>query len=264
MPLRPLAAAVIALSASLGSVPDAGALSLSIDYSVSVRGFPVGRAHIRAETIEARYAISFSAGITGLARLFTQIGTTAQATGTIREDRPYAAEYTHTWIEDGETETASMRFADAGVQDIALEPPIDRPERYVPVTAAHRADTLDPVSAFLWPAPAGTTADACARTLPLFDGKRRFDIEAAFARTDSFSVRRGSRYYRVLVCTIRYRAIAGHRADRPDDSGGPINEGGDMEVWLADTGDGLLAPVRVQLMSRIGRVVMQATRFDVE
>ena len=264
MPVRPFAVAFIALSASLGGAPHAAALSLAIDYSVSVRGFPVGRAHIRAETIEDRYAIAFSAGITGLARLFAKISTTAEANGTLGADRPYAAEYTHTWTEDGETETAALQFAEAGVQSITLEPPIDRPERYVPMTEAHRDNAVDPVSAFLWPAPTGATGDACARTLPLIDGKRRFDIEAAFARMDSFSVRRGSRFYRAVVCTIRYRAIAGHRADRPEESGGPISEGGGMEVWLADIGDGLVAPIKVQLMSRIGRVVMQATRFDVE
>ena len=261
--IRPFAVAAIALAAPLPSIPDADALSLAIDYSVSVRGFPVGRAHIRAETIEDRYAMSFSAGITGLARLFTQISTMAQATGVIGDDRLYAAEYMHTWTEDGETETASMRFAEAGVQEITLEPPIDRPERYVPVTAEHRANAVDPISAFLWPAPRGASEEACARTLPLIDGRRRFDIEAAFARMDSFSVRGGSRYYRAVVCTIRYRAISGHRADRPG-SGGPIEEGGDMEVWLAEIGNGLIAPVRVQLMSRIGRVVMQANRFDAE
>ncbi len=58
------------------------------------------------------------------------------------------------------------------------------PERYVPLTEADTADVLDLVSAFVWPVAGGVTPDICGRTLPLMDGKRRFDIALAFSRLE--------------------------------------------------------------------------------
>ena len=241
---------------------DASARSLRADYAVSVRGFPAGRAELRAGIDDRRYRVAFSGRVSGLARLFSDARTEAQATGDIGEDRPHAAEYRHVWTEDGDTESVGMRFAGRGVDTITLDPPRSRPERYVPMTARHKAEALDLVSAFLWPSRSGAAPETCDRTLPLIDGKRRFDIAFAFDRMESFATRNNSRHRRAVVCTVRYTPVSGHRADREND--GLLAGGDDMEVWLVAAGDGLVVPVRVQFTSAIGRVVMTATRLETE
>jgi hypothetical protein len=265
MSLRRLAQALLApvlAFAVAGAVAGDGAAaeSLNAEYAVSIMGFPVGRAQLQAEIHDRHYTVVFSGRVSGLARLFSSARTRAQATGTIGDDRPLAEDYTHIWIEDDDTETVAMHFRGRGVAEIDLEPPLKRPERYIPLTAQHKADALDLVSGFLWPAPAGAAPETCDRTLPLIDGKRRFDIEFAFSRMESFAVGNGLRQRRAVVCTITYRPIAGQRIDKKTD--GFLTQGDDMEVWLTATGNGLVVPVKVQLASKVGRVVLEATALQ--
>jgi len=238
---------------------EAGAIS--IEYSVSIRGLPVGTARLRSESADGRYDTEFSARVSGLARLFSDAEMSAHVTGDFDPDRPHPEEYGHVWVEDGETETVAMRFAGSAVTEISLDPARSRPERYAPVTEENKADVLDPVSAFLWPV-ADAGPESCGRTLPLIDGKHRFDVDLAFAREATFTPRNASASLPALVCSMRYRQISGHRINRK--GGNFMTEDSEAEVWMAPAGDGILAPVQVSLQSRIGRVVLRATTFEVE
>jgi hypothetical protein len=261
MNLRPLLSALLVLSL-LAAPAGAAERSIRIDYTVSIRGFPVGRAELHAEIAERRYRVGFSARVAGLLRLFSDAHTTAEATGILGDDRPRAEAYSHVWVEDDEAETVSMRFAGDGVVEIRLDPPRGRPERYVPMTAEHKANAVDLASAVLLPTAYGVSPATCDRTLPLIDGKRRFDVALAYDRMESFATRKGSVVRKAVACSIDYRPISGHR--RGEDDGGFLRPGGNMEVWLAAAGDGLVVPVRVELSSRVGGVVLKATRFDVD
>jgi hypothetical protein len=252
--LAPLAVTLpfLLLTAQPGS-----AASLSTEYSVTVRGFPVGRAHLQAEFADGRYTIQFSGGIRGLARLFSNAETSAASVGALGDSAMAPATYRHVWTEDGETETVDMQFSGRRLTEMALAPPEDHPERYVPITSADKADVLDPVSAFVWPVAGGVTPDICARTLSLIDGRRRFDIALRYERMEDFSTRDRSFRGRAAVCSFSYHPVAGHRIDKPDH--GTIASGSGMEVWMAPVGPGLAAPARIQLRTRIGRIVLVAT-----
>ena len=235
--------------------------SVRTEYSVTIRGIPVGRAELSAEFADGRYALAFSGGVKGLARLFSDAHATAHASGRIAADRLRPDQYTHVWIEDDETESVDMRFKGPGVTDILLDPPRNKPERYVPITAEQKADALDPVSAFLWPAADGGPA-VCARRLRLIDGKRRFDITLSFDREVSFATRDRTYSGTAVVCRFRYEQIAGHRPGKENSLF--LADSDDMEVWMAPAGNGLVAPVRIQMRTRVGRVVLVATGFRVE
>jgi hypothetical protein len=234
----------------------AAATSLRADYAVTIRGIIVGTATLTATVEGSRYSAEFSGGIVGLARLFSDAHTSAHAAGAISAGGLQPEEYEHLWYEDDETETVKLRFSGPTLTDIALDPPIKRPERYVPVTAEQKVDVLDPLSALLWPESNGATAEICDRTLPVFDGKRRFDLALSFLREDSSKTGGAA-----IVCGVRYVPISGHRAKGEGDSF--IKDGKGMEVWVASTAAGLLLPVRIQLDTRIGRIVFRATAVEV-
>jgi hypothetical protein len=255
--LAPLTFCALLVSASAAS-----AGSLNVEYSVSIRGFPVGTALLAAEDADGGYSIEFSARVTGLARLFSDATMSGRAAGRFGPDRPQPDTYDHVWVEDGETENVTMRFAGTSVTDISLDPPRKRPERYVPITDAQTADVLDPVSAFLWPAPGGLTPEICARTLPLIDGKYRFDIDLAFARDETFSPDGTALSYPTIVCSMRYRQIAGHRIGRK--GGNFMRADAPAEVWMAAAGSGLVAPVHIELQSRVGRIMLRAKTFEAQ
>lgn len=249
--------AVLTLAVAMSAAgPSASARTVSAEYSVKIRGIPVGRAEIVAEIVYGNYSMRFTGGVRGLARIFSDAATSVSVTGSVGADRLLPKTYSHLWTEDRESETVAMRFSGRGVTAITLDPPRRRPERYVPFTAATKADALDPVSAFLWPAGDIVTPEACDRTLPLVDGRRRFDIALTFARHEAFRTRDRSFSSPVVVCAFRYTPVAGHRIGKASDAS--ISESDDMEVWMAPVGKGFAVPVRIQLHSRAGRIVLEA------
>ena len=244
-----------------GAVGAAAARSLETDYSVSVRGFPVGSARLSARFDDGRYTIKVTSRMTGLVRLFSDGTGFASANGVEAEDRLRPAQYGHSWTEEGDTESVRVAFAGADAKEIAVDPPVKRPERYVPVKAEHKRGVMDPASAFIWPTAGGDGPGVCDRVLPLFDGKRRFDLAFAYSRTERFKARDGSYSGPAYVCSIRYKPIAGHRAKK--DSVRFMTENKDMEIWMAPTVDGgHVAPVKVRVGTKYGRVVLEAKRFS--
>jgi hypothetical protein len=237
------------------AIGNAEARTITAEYSVKIRGFLVGRAEFQADISGKRYTMRFSGGVKGLGRIFSDAETTATVDGKLGGDRLLPSEYTHAWTEDGETETVDMRFSGLAVTTIDLKPPRRHPKRYVPFTKESNSDAVDLVSAFLWPVEK-ITDDTCNRTLPLIDGRRRFDITLNFSRFDSFTTRDRSFSSPVAVCRLHYTPVAGHRIDKPDSS---ILNGDDTEVWIAPLGEGFAIPTRIQLRSRAGRVLLEAT-----
>jgi hypothetical protein len=231
------------------------AATITAEYSVKVRGFLVGQASFQADVSNKRYTMRFSARAKGFGRIFSDAETNATVGGRLGAERLMPTEYNHVWTEDGETETVEMRFSGHAVTTIDLEPPRKHPERYVPFTKESNANASDLVSAFLGPVEK-ITDETCNRTLPLVDGRRRFDIRLSFDRFDSFATRDGSFSSPVAVCSMHYTPVAGQRIDRPDNS---ILSGDDTEVWIAPAGEGFAIPTRIQLRRRAGRIVLEAT-----
>jgi hypothetical protein len=253
-----LAIALLLAPALLAEV--AAAQTLSADYTVSIKGFPVGSAKFTAKIADGRYTIAFSGGIRGIARLFSDAETTANASGRVGSDRLQPERYSHVWTENHKVETVAMRFARRGVTAIALDPPRRHPERYVPLTPETNADALDLVSAFVWPI-AAVDPELCARTLPLIDGKRRFDVTLAYARREPFATQDQSFRTNAVVCSFRYRDVAGQRIGKNDAS---ITDSGDAEVWMAPVAQGLAMPLDIRFRTPAGRLVLKATTISAE
>ena len=157
-----------------------------------------------------------------------------------------------------------MALAAGTGQALDLSPPLeDRPDR-IPVTEGHKRGVVDPVSALLMPvAGSGAPADpgACNRTIPIFDGAARFDVTLSYERTE---VVRGKAYDGpALVCSARYKPIAGHRPSRYTVQYMMANK--DMYAWLVPIpGTRLMAPFRVSVATRIGTAVLEATSFEAQ
>jgi hypothetical protein len=258
---RCLAAALIAALPALAALPSR-ADTLTTDYTVTIRGFPVGQASLQAQIDGDRYRIKFTGTVTGIARLFSNIETSAASDGAIAEGSLHPDEYRHLWRENDETETVDLQFADRRLTAVSVDPPVKHPERYVPLADSDKRDVLDPVSAFVWPAADGVTPAICDRTLPIMDGHRRFDIALSFKRTASFETRDNALSRPAIVCGFRYKTLAGNRIGKKDS--GTIQNGDDMEVWIAPAGHGLAAPARIQVRTRFGRVVLLATKMGIK
>jgi hypothetical protein len=101
---------------------------------------------------------------------------------------------------------------------------------------------------------------SCDRTIPIFDGYTRFNVNLSYVGVREVSAKgyRGP----VAICAVRYVPIAGHRRDRPATQFMADNK--DLEVWLAPVdGTRLLMPFRISVRTMIGTTVIEASEFSV-
>ena len=152
-----------------------------------------------------------------------------------------------------------MSFNMGVVTELTAEPPPHPDPDSIPVTDADRRGVIDPISAGLIPVIGGedlVSAAACARTLPVFDGRQRFDVALAFKRMDKVNPEKGYQGPAV-VCAVRYQPRAGYRPNRVAVKFLVATH--DVEMWLVPiAGARLLVPARISIPTLVGTAVVAA------
>jgi hypothetical protein len=100
---------------------------------------------------------------------------------------------------------------------------------------------------------------ACQRTVAVFDGRMRYDLQLAFKRLDTVKAERGYQGT-VVVCSVVFAPLAGHIPDRAAIK--YLMELRNIEAWLAPiAGTRVMVPYRVSVPTPVGLGVLQATQF---
>src|SRR5262249_24149090 len=100
---------------------------------------------------------------------------------------------------------------------------------------------------------------ACQRTLSIFDGRMRYDLQLAFKRLERVRSERGYQGVAV-VCAVRFSPIAGHVPERYAIK--YLVQLRDIELRLAPiSGTRAIVHYRVTFPTPVGLGVMQATQF---
>jgi len=148
------------------------------------------------------------------------------------------------------------------VKELVVDPPTTpNPER-VPLTDAHRRGVTDPMSAALIRVSGSgdpVSPEACRRTLPVFDGRMRFDLQLSFKRIEKVQAQKGYQGP-VVVCAVQFVPLAGYVPERPAIKYLMAQQ--DMEIWLAPIpGTRIVVPYRISLQTPLGQGVLEATQF---
>jgi hypothetical protein len=235
---------------------------LEARYAASVGGIPLGKGAWVIEIGESQYTAAASGRVTGVLRAVTSGEGSSAVRGLINGGHPVPQNYAVHVTSDGKTDEVQMTFNAGTVKELVAEPPFAPTPDRVPVTEAHRKGVIDPMSAGLMPV--GGTGDvlvpeACQRTLPIFDGRQRFDLTLTFKRLDKVSSDKGYQGP-VVVCQVTYQPLAGHRPSRYAIK--YLMEQRDMEIWLAPiVGTRIVVPYRIQVPTLLGAAVLEATQF---
>ena len=254
------AAALVSLSVS-GDLASAQG-KLDARYVATLAGVPVGRGAWVIEISEDQYTAAASGMTTGLLRIFASGQGTGASRGTIAGGQPVPMSFASTITADKKNDEVRMLFSGGNVKEFAVEPPMTpNPER-VPLTEAHRRGVNDPMTASLNRVP-GTadpvSADACQRTVSVFDGRLRYDLKLGFKRMEQVKAEKGYQGPAV-VCAVYFTPVAGFIPDRAAIR--YLIEQRDMEVWLAPVaGTRVLVPYRFAVPTPLGQAVLQATQF---
>lgn len=252
------ALATVAVLVLTGTGTSAG--SIEARYGISLAGLSLGTATLTGDITASKYTLTARASLTGLAGMVSGGRGAATVTGSLQPQKVVPSTYALTAASSDMTRTIQLGMTAGNIHTVVVNPPIDpKPDR-VPVLPEHQRAVLDPLSAILMPTPAtaGLGSAACNRTIPIFDGAQRFDVQLTYAGMKNVSAEGYAG--QVVVCKARYNPVSGHRALRPATK--YMQENRDMEAWLAPVGaEGVFIPFRVSVKTMVGTTVIQAQRF---
>jgi hypothetical protein len=255
---------------ALASIPGVAAAapapseSIRMRYDITLIGLPIGTAMITGFVQPNSYRVELNTKLVGVASLLSSSHAAATATGGFAGGHLAPASYATTSANAEASRTIRMAMKSGTVDGVDISPPFDASIPRVPVTAGDRRNILDPLSAFIMAVPAGTDLvgpGACNRTLPVFDGATRFDLELTFTGTRPVQTKGYSGD--VAVCSVRYRPISGHRSDGRATQFMADNK--DIEVWLAPVqGTRIVFPYRISVQTLLGMTIIQASEFSAD
>src|SRR6266568_4260138 len=257
-----LAGSALALmTATLGDHAHAEG-KLDASYTISFARIRVGDIAATGVFGESEYAISARGRAGGIMKILVDVEASFATHGIIKDGYPVPTTFTSKIVSDAETSDVTMVLDEGSVKElaVAVPPKSDR----VPVTQANRQGIVDPLTAMLFSAAAageGLSREVCRHTLPIFDGRQRYDLKLAFKRMDKVTAEKGYAGP-VVVCSVSYEPIAGHRPSTPLIK--YLSEGREMEMALAPVaGTRLLAPFRMLVVSALANLVIEANQFEV-
>lgn len=238
---------------------------LEAAYAVYLTGLRVGRAVVTIDFDKAGFVASGSAKSSGLFRMISKGEGSANVRGSFKGERVIASMFSARLRTGKHDEKIELEVENGIAKKFSIDPPRNAADKdRVPITEKTRTNVVDPLSAMLALVSSKTdllSPESCNRTLPIFDGRYRFNVVLSYVRTEKAPKKINGYAGPVLVCQARYVPIAGHR-DR--DTVRQMAENRDLFVWLAPVaGTHVLVPVKASVSSMIGTFVVEATRFDV-
>lgn len=229
-------------------------------YRLTFDGFNVGVYNFASRYAGNKYSATGKTKISALFGAFKWTGTFT-GSGSVDNAGPHPASYGMTYKKGKKVTSVRMGFDPSGVKSIALSPKKPPHPDAVKVKPDNLKHVFDPISATLAISNA-TGSDACNRTIPVFDGKARFDLRLSFKGREAIREKHPTGQPReLLVCRVKYVPIAGHK---PKDFVHPWIDYDRIEIALrAIPSVGIYVPYRVYVPSKIGPAVMTAEEIRI-
>ncbi len=193
----------------------------------------------------------------------------SEAQGLRSADGPHAQSYRATASWGSRSRMTDLTYLGGGGVRVVLDPAGDNDGREA-VPPAVATGTLDPLGAVLGLLLAVDAGQGCSQTIPVFDGRRRFDIHGeplpgAVMMATWYAAYAGP----AIVCRLRFQSLAGGWRDgersqfwRTDSGSG---ERPPMDLWLAKLRDGTPPiPVFVTGPSMLGLVTVYLSSYTIE
>lgn len=231
-------------------------------YSVKLIGLALGSASLNGSFEPSGYTVEATARLAGVASMVSNSKGAATSSGVITQGRVAPNAFATTAANATTTRTVRMALKQGNVTASEISPPFDDLPGRVPVLELHKQKVIDPLSALVMPVPGEDAVlgpAACNRSIPVYDGWARFNINLSFVGLRQ--VKAKGYEGQVAVCNARYIPVAGHRPDRPGTKFMENNK--QMEVWLVPVGESRIAvPFRISVATMIGTTVIEATDFE--
>lgn len=257
--------AILALGAlGFASIARAEPPPASLTFGVYVGGVHVLDTKARIAMGAEQYDIEFVAAMDGFLGRLAPITAEVSASGAMKAgSTPVPTLYRSVATWRNEPRTTELRYTATSV-DVIADPPPEKDREPVPQNL--RLGTVDPLSAAVAMLAAIGQGRGCEATLPVFDGRQRYDLQFTPVGDEVLAPSDIGLYQGpALACTVQLKPVAGawrqRNRDR-DEEPGRRRRNYPMKVWVAEVGGGPPMPVRLEATTPFGTVLVHLTKYD--
>jgi hypothetical protein len=261
----PLTLAGPALAAG-GAGSDSGPVSkLQAALTIYAGGITLGKMDMDATVRGGEYHVVSNLQTSGVVNAFWQAEIQATSSGKVGDKSFAPGLYDSFDINrTGKKQEVSLTYDSGNPPRLYADPPYSTTG--YEVKPDEQKATIDPLSAVMFIVTgAGAGANPCAVTAPVFDGRRRYNIEMTKVKDVDIKMDNGLYAGHALLCQIRYRQLAGFKPHviKENESFPVIN------AWVAIypsavKGSDYVVPLRIWADTPYGMVSVVADQVKVD
>lgn len=189
-------------------------------YRVDWAGMNLGEFTVNATVKDSAYAMQAKGKFSVLAGLVYRASGVTTSTGRLTSLGPKPSLFTLDYEGGDKKERRLMRFKGGTIKATITPSKRQNPRNRVPVTKEQLEEALDPLTAtFLYARYDGPRGDlkVCNQTVPVYDGRQRFDIVLTPKRADRLDGSKGPAGLSgpVAICQVKYKPLGGYKPDHP-------------------------------------------------
>ncbi|MBI1385755.1 MAG: DUF3108 domain-containing protein [Rhizobiales bacterium] len=225
--------AAVLLGAPLASEVARAGESVKVD-AVYLVEHPLASGSFRftSRIVDGRYSLTGSADIQALLGLYRWRSETS-ASGLVGAGRPRPKSYDFRFDNNGKRGNVAMQFPLRSATEVKASPPLSQGGDRVPVSRTHLRNALDPMTALIaLSGVAGNrpSGNPCSGTIPVFDGKQRFDLVLSAKGRSQIAAGNGHGLSTTaFVCQVSYKPVAGYKMNTETQY---MMDNTGIEVWL--------------------------------
>jgi hypothetical protein len=262
----PLTGSAIAAGGAGGETTAAPGSTIQMAMTLYAGGVTLGKVDLNTTIRGNEYHSVSNLTTSGIVNAFWQSEIQATSTGTVapKNFHPGLYDSFYTGKSDKKQEV-SLTYDASGPVRLYADPPYTTTGYEVP--PAQQKNTFDPLSAITFFV-SGVGAEAgnpCSVLLPVFDGRRRYDV--AFVKVKDVNVSLDNGLYKgpAVLCEMKYKQISGYKPRvLKDASKFPL-----INAWIttlpsAVTGRNYVVPLRVWSNTEYGVIAAVATTLKID
>ncbi len=256
-----LAASFLAIGFPLSPARANEVVEHQMKLIMTMAGIPIGKLALTMKLIDGEYAMEGSARTYGASRIFSDAKGFSKSTGRYETGRIIAARHELNYRASKKTGSVNIRFTNGNVSSAKSVPPVVYKVGTVKLEKSQLNNVLDPVSTSIVTVKKDQIDNGpaiCNRTLPVYDGKNRFDLRMKFKGIRKLTTKgfNGVSY----VCSARYVPVAGHRPSKKHIQRLMNNK--TIEIALARIGNtSVYGLIQFSVRTRYGKIIGKPSYF---